>query len=81
MFGRYPRQLTDQKKIHRQCPDYVRSRNLCLVSTRQTIPNLRQKTLYCATDDYDNCPIYLCSALRTSRPLGLDRENMVNSGK
>ena len=41
----------------------------------------RQQMRYCATCDYDNCPIYLGKALRSSRPQGLDRESIVNSGK
>lgn len=81
MLDRYPRQIINQKDVHRQCPDYVRSRNLCLAFTRQAIPNQRQQVHYCSTDDYDNCPIYLCSAQRSSRPLGFDRDNMRTSGK
>jgi hypothetical protein len=45
------------------------------------IPGRKQQIRYCATDDYDNCPIYLCKALRSSAPQGLDRDTLVDSGK
>ena len=45
------------------------------------VPSHRQRLNYCTTDDYDNCPIYLCKALRNSTPQGLDRENTLQSGK
>lgn len=81
MLNRQPRQTAAQKKIHRQWPDYDCSKQPWMASTWQTIPNQRQQWHYCATDDYDNCPIYLCCALRSSRSLGLDRENLLASGK
>jgi hypothetical protein len=45
------------------------------------IPDSKDRVRYCTTDDYDNCPIYLCKALRSSVPQGLDRETLVDSGK
>jgi hypothetical protein len=81
MHNSYLQQPRGQLSVHRQCPDYDSSRQSCLASTWQTSPNDRQKTRYCATDDYDNCPLYLCNALRSSQPCGLDRDNLLSSGK
>lgn len=71
-----PRRLTQVA-----CPDYDYRTCVCLASTTQLSPGLKQRMNYCTTDDYDNCPIYLCKALRTSTPHGLDREDLVDSGK
>jgi hypothetical protein len=70
-----------QRVLHRNCPDYDGRRQLCLAATGQMIPSRRQQMRYCATDDYDNCPIYLCKALRSSSSHGLDRDPMIDSCK
>ncbi len=70
-----------QPLIHNACPDYDCHRQLCLASTGNLIPDRKQQLNYCASDDYDNCPIYLCKALRSAATHGLDRENAFDSGK
>jgi hypothetical protein len=59
---------------YRGCPDYDACKQLCLAANGRIVPGRRQKMTYCATDDYDNCPIYLGKALRSSRSQGLDRQ-------
>ena len=68
-------------KIERECPDYDCRKQMCLAATNPLMPSRGQQMRYCATCDYDNCPIYLGKALRSSRPQGMDRESLVNSGK
>ena len=68
-------------KLHPHCPDYDCVRKSCRASTRLTFPTYRQWTSYCTGDDYDDCPVYLGYALRSSRSCGLDRENLLVSGK
>ena len=63
------------------CPDYDCCGQVCGAATGQVVPNRLQQMRYCATDDYDNCPIYLCKALRSSRSQGLDRDTLSASGK
>jgi hypothetical protein len=70
-----------QRLIQRTCPDYDCNNQVCLASSSRMIPGRKQQIRYCATDDYDNCPIYLCKALRSSAPQGLDRDTLVDSGK
>jgi hypothetical protein len=60
-----------QRLIQRTCPDYDCNNQVCLASSSRMIPGRKQQIRYCATDDYDNCPIYLCKALRSSAPQGL----------
>lgn len=69
-------QFGQQAKPHEQCPDYNPDTQLCMIATSKEIPSERQRSIYCNTDDYDNCPIYLCNALRQSRTEGLDREDL-----
>jgi|GEM_PF-1743232 hypothetical protein len=68
-------------KPHEQCPDYDPDTQMCRISTSQEVPSERQRSIYCNTDDYDNCPIYLCNALRQSSGYGLDREDLRVNGK
>ncbi|MCA1797237.1 MAG: hypothetical protein ABR516_05285 [Desulfuromonadaceae bacterium] len=70
-----------QVKPHEQCPDYDSATQACRIGISQEVPSERQRSIYCNTDDYDNCPIYLCNALRQSRGYGLDRENLRINGK
>ena len=70
-----------QRLIQASCPDYDLGKRICLASHSSMIPDSRDRLRYCTTDDYDNCPIYLCKALRSSVPQGLDRETLVDSGK
>lgn len=69
------------KLVQCACPDYDDNKQVCLASTSLMIPSRIQQMNYCATDDYDNCPIYLCKALRSSRRQGLDRDSLVGCGK
>lgn len=81
MTIRYPQSVTLQTATNPGCPEYVRCKQICLASTRQMVPGRRQQMRYCATDDYDNCPLYLCKALRSSRSHGFDRDTLIDSGK
>lgn len=81
MHNRFLKTSGLQQLIHKACPDYDCHRQLCLASTGHLIPGRKQLLSYCASDDYDNCPIYLCKALRSAAAHGLDRENTFDSGK
>ncbi|PLY01452.1 MAG: hypothetical protein C0622_07395 [Desulfuromonas sp.] len=70
-----------QLKIHHSCPDYDAAKQSCRVAISQENPSAAHRQTYCSGDDYDNCPIYLCNALRSSRPCGLDRENLLVNDK
>ena len=67
--------------IERECPYYDCSKQVCLAATGYIVPNRRQQMRYCATCEYDNCPIYLGKALRSSRTQSLDRDSILDSGK
>ena len=68
-------------EIERECPDYDCEKQRCLAATGPLVPSRRQQMRYCATCNYDNCPIHLGKALRSSRPHGLDRDSLLFSGK
>ena len=70
-----------QPRLHCCCPDFDPAQQLCSVSFSRQQPSARSKMLYCTTDDYDNCPIYLCNALRSSSRGGINRENLAATGK
>ncbi len=70
-----------QEQLHRDCPEYDCRKQVCLASIGHMAPSRRQQMRYCATPDYDNCPIYLGKALRTSRSQGLDHDSILDSGK
>jgi hypothetical protein len=67
--------------IERECPYYDCSKQVCLAATGHIVPSRHQQMRYCATCDYDNCPIYLGKALRSSRTQNLDRDSILDSGK
>ena len=67
--------------IERVCPDYDCNKQRCLAARDLLAPNFRQQMSYCLTCDYDNCPIYLAKALRSSRTQCLVRDSIVDSGK
>ena len=67
--------------IERECPEYDLKRQVCKAATGYMVPNRHQQMRYCGSCDYDNCPIYLGKALRSSSPQGLDREPLFRSGK
>jgi hypothetical protein len=81
MPTRYTQIAPDPAAADAGCPDYDCSGQTCQAAIGRVFPCRRQQMRYCATDDYDNCPIYLCKALRSSRTQGLDREALVDSGK
>ncbi|MGM0415710.1 MAG: hypothetical protein ACQEQK_02050 [Thermodesulfobacteriota bacterium] len=74
-------QFAQQAKPHEKCPDYDPDTQMCKIATSREVPSERQRSIYCNSDDYDNCPIYLCNALRQSRGYGLDREDLLVNGK
>jgi hypothetical protein len=73
--------LDEWIKVERECPDYDCGKQICLAAMEHLAPNRLQQIRYCATCDYDNCPIYLAKALRSSRPEGMDRDSILDSGK
>lgn len=68
-------------EIERECPEYDCIKQVCLAATGFMVPSRGQQMRYCATCDYDSCPIYLGKALRSSRSQGLDRDSILDSGK
>jgi len=63
------------------CPFFQRSTQSCLAA-RNTLPlEPLFRSSHCFSDDYDNCPLFLCQALRSSSPQGVDRESIIFSGK
>jgi len=74
-------QFEQPAKPHEQCPDFDPDTQMCMIATSREVPSERQRSIYCNSDDYDNCPIYLCNALRQSRGYGLDREDLLVNGK
>lgn len=73
--------LNKDVEIHKECPYYDCSKQLCLAAIGPLVPSRRQQMRYCVTCDYDDCPIYLGKALRSSRPQGLERDSLLLSGK
>ena len=67
--------------LDRECPEYDWQRQICKAAIGYMVPNIQQQMCYCGSCDYDNCPVYLGKALRTSLPQGLDRESLMASGK
>ena len=70
-----------QRIVEKECLDYDCEREACMATTGPMVRNRRQQIGYCLTNDYDNCPIYLGKALRSSFSQGLARESLVDSGK
>ncbi|HKJ05690.1 MAG TPA: hypothetical protein VJ974_08845 [Geopsychrobacteraceae bacterium] len=81
MLNRSHYRTNPQRLPSQGCPDYEYARQVCQASIGQIIPTRRQQMRYCASDDYDNCPIYLGKALRSCRTQGLDRDALIDSGK
>ncbi len=81
MRSRLLQNIQPEMKIDAQCPDFDRCKQICKAAIRCMIPSRRDQMRYCATYDYDNCPIYLGKALRSSRSQGLDHESIIDSGK
>jgi hypothetical protein len=49
------------------CPFFEASNQDCQVSCVTTRTTATQQLCYCETEDYDNCPLFLCQVLRNSR--------------
>lgn len=81
MMNTYVQALVKPLHIANGCPDYDHCKQVCLAATGHLLPSRRQQMRYCATCDYDNCPIYLGKALRSSRTQGLARDSLCDSGK
>ncbi len=81
MLNRILLRTENHMLTHNKCPYYNGSKQLCIASASRMIPPHNKQLRYCASDDYDNCSLYLCKALRSSRHQGLDRETLFDSGK
>jgi hypothetical protein len=46
------------------CPHGAGAGTFCAVSIMTVVMSSYQKTTYCWTDNYDNCPMYLAKILR-----------------
>lgn len=59
----------------RSCPFGDLDDNICRASASAMSLDSRKRVHYCCSDNYDNCPLFLCQVLRGSRPLyrGVDR--------
>jgi hypothetical protein len=64
-----------------RCPYFDVSHKVCTAAQHFLTPGDKYQAGYCGTDDYDDCPLYLCQALRSSQTLGHDRESIKSSGK
>lgn len=62
------------------CPFFDAGRGDCRAATRM-IPGDPHRRRCCLTDDHDDCPFYLCRALRSSHPSGCDRETFSSGDK
>lgn len=71
----------EQITVERDCPEYDCSKQVCLAAIGHVVPSRRLQVRYCATPDYDDCPIYLGKALRSCRTQSLERDSLLDSGK
>jgi hypothetical protein len=46
------------------CPFGETETNICLASLSSMVIGASNRQVYCATDNYDNCPIFLARILR-----------------
>ncbi len=81
MTIRYPQSVTLQTATNPGCPEYDPLQADLSGFNPADGSRPSQQMRYCATDDYDNCPLYLCKALRSSRSHGFDRDTLIDSGK
>lgn len=72
---------TTETFCQRGCPYFDDLRKACGAAADTRFLHPACQTRYCLTDDYDDCPLYLCQALRSSQSLGHDRESLKSSGK
>lgn len=63
------------------CPFFNRRRKVCSVAYQLLTPGEQYQASYCRTDDYDDCPLYLCQALRSSQSLGHNQDSIRSSGQ
>ncbi len=79
-LAKYLRKQEEKFVVAGGCPEYGGPGQACKAATSLLLPGRRQQVRYCRTCDYDNCPIYLGKALRSSCSQGLARESLVDSG-
>ena len=63
------------------CPYFNGRQKICTAARQLLTPGEHYRASYCRSDDYDNCPFYLCQALRNSQALGHGRESLSSGGK
>lgn len=52
------------------CPFLADDCGFCKAALLRFMPDSRQLYHYCYSDDYDDCPVFLAKALRSSAPAG-----------
>lgn len=57
----------------RPCPYFNQQQCRCGASFSGMPVRRARKRLYCLSDDFDTCPLYLCQMLRQSQPRATDR--------
>ena len=63
------------------CPFYNRHQTECRAAAQLHEPNNRYIVSYCSSEDYDDCPLFLCRALRSSEIKGRMHDPELLSGK
>ncbi|MDT8442105.1 MAG: hypothetical protein RQ723_10635 [Desulfuromonadales bacterium] len=63
------------------CPFYQPGSHNCQAASHLWPLDTFERAGLCASDDYDDCPLFLCQALRSSRSLGPVRESLLLDGK
>lgn len=63
------------------CPFYAPGPQNCQAASHLWPLDAFSRAGLCGSDDYDDCPLYLCQALRSSRSLGPARESLAMGGK
>ena len=63
------------------CPYFDGRQKVCSAARQRFTPGDQYQASYCRSDDYDNCPFYLCQVLRNSQSLGHGRESLSSGGK
>lgn len=57
------------KGYESMCPYYnnTNTANICMASISSLLTDLRRREIYCDSENYDNCPIFLAKCLRRLR--------------
>ncbi|GEM_PF-2293744 len=71
-----PQIATTQKTCdsREKCPFLADDCGQCKAALLRFMPDSRQLYHYCCSDDYDDCPVFLAKALRSSAPVGHIRD-------